>query len=549
MTNILIVDDEPDIIFFLNNLLAQKEEFQVSTALSASEALEVLGRTAIDILVCDVRIPGMDGIELVKQATALHHDLQCIVLTGHGDIETAILAMRAGAINYLQKPINFDELLIAVNIGVEKQQLLLANRQYLLELEVARKAAEAGNRAKTEFLANISHEMRTPMNGILGFTDLLLQENLTPSQNKQLQTVKECAVRLHRQLDNIIDFVKLETDSLILDKQPFDLSELLSSSLDLLGGAAEEKGLSLTWRIGEEVSPTLIGDGRRLGLIVEELAKNAVKFSHKGSIEVALTLYSRQNGKEVVRIDVVDQGTGISLADQQLLFRTFVQLDGSSTRQQAGTGIGLALCRKLVELMGGRIWVESAPGQGATFSFTACFEVGQAPVDDRSPQATGGGERLSWKILLVEDNPFNRELFKAMFEKVGHTVIPVENGLEALQILSKEAFDLVSMDVQMPVMDGITATQLIRRCEVGAAPEPGEYADLLRDLTVRLQGSHLPIMALTGHADAHECLQAGMDAFLGKPFKRAAALEIMNQLIGGRKNVPLSPEKDIDIVT
>lgn len=539
--NILIVDDEPDMIFFLKNLLAQREGFLVSTAASGNEAMAVLCRTTIDILISDVRMPGMDGIELVKQATALVPDLQCIVLTGHGDIENAIEAMRAGAINYLQKPINFEELLLAIKIGAEKRELLQANRQYQQALEAARDAAEAGNRAKTEFLANISHEMRTPMNGILGFTDLLLQENLTPSQTNQLLTVRECALRLYRHLDNIIDFVKLETDSLTLDKQPFAVAELLSSVLVLLRSAAEEKGLSLTWRIDSEVSPTLIGDGRRFCLVVEELVKNAVKFSANGSIRVTVAVESRQTVQEVLRIDVTDQGPGISPADQQRLFQAFVQVDGSSTRPQAGTGLGLALCRKLVQLMGGRIWVESAPGQGSTFSFTACFTASQATAEVHSPEATGGSGPASWKILVVDDTQFNLDLVKAMFERGGHTVIAAENGLEALRTLAKMDVDFVAMDVQMPVMDGITATQLIRQCEAGIVPEGGEYADLLRELTAKRQGSHLPIIALTGHAEPHECLRAGMDAFLGKPFKRATALQIMGHLLGGGEmSMPLT---------
>jgi PAS domain S-box-containing protein len=371
----------------------------------------------------------------------------------------------------------------------------------------AKEAAEAAVRSKSDFLANMSHEIRTPLNAVLGLTGLLLNSDLTAQERNYVETVRSSGNTLLSVINEILDYSKIEGGKMELESQPFHLRECIAVAVDLVKAAADQKGLAIKCELDQSIPEYFKGDVTRLRQILVNLLGNAVKFTHDGTIEISVTgtaIAAKDGKKYELHFSISDTGIGIPEEKLDRLFQSFSQVDSTTTRKYGGTGLGLAISRKLVELMAGEIWVVSKPGVGSTFHFTIQVEKAEKisnPVDPgiREPRETSSQEMIRpLRILLAEDNAVNQMVAIQMLKRLGYSADVAGNGLEVLQALERQPYDVVLMDVQMPEMDGLVAAQEIRK--------------------IWPKGPR--IIAITAYAlkgDRERCLAAGMDDYISKP--------------------------------
>ena len=374
------------------------------------------------------------------------------------------------------------------------------------QLREGKAAAEEASRLKSRFLSNVSHEIRTPLNGIMGFAEAILHADTLEIAQQQAQIILRESNVLLMLVNDLLDLVKIESGKLVLEHVAVDLGQLLEELNQAVGTQARAKGLEFVGTIAPDVSRRILSDPLRLRQILLNLASNAIKFTERGAVRVSIERVTNVLLPRI-RVAVHDTGIGVPLNKQEAIFESFTQADASTTRKYGGTGLGLAIVRQLAGLLGGEVGVESTPGRGSTFWFVVPAEPAPPDVDPAPAPVSAAGATRCGHILFAEDYPTNQEIARLFLEGAGHRVTVVSNGQEAVDICARTAFDLILMDLHMPVMDGETAVRHIRQLDTPSA--------------------RVPVIALTASADAETraaCLRSGISGVLTKPIRRAALL-------------------------
>jgi PAS domain S-box-containing protein len=478
------------------------------------EPSELLGRNMHEV----IHYAKADGTPYPVEECAIYRAFAEGIGT-HGDDE--VLWRKDGsnfAAEYWSRPLRRNHRVIGAVVTFVD---ITARKHAEETLRAAKAAAEAANRAKSQFLANMSHEIRTPLNGVIGMINLALATDLTNEQRELLETAKFSSDALLTVINDVLDFSKIEAGKTYLEARDFNLRDSLQDTLKAFALRASEKQLTLSCEIDEQVPVMVCGDAVRLRQILINLLGNAIKFTPAGGVALRARVNHVEAENSMLHFTISDTGVGVAPNALKMIFDPFTQADSSTTRTFGGTGLGLSISARLVEMMGGEIWVESELDRGSQFHFTALLGVTDT-VDDtaieRVPIATPAASQSrepmsgsSLRVLLAEDNAVNRVVASRLLEKQGHHVSIATTGREALVALRGENYDVVLMDVQMPDMDGFEATRTIRAME-------------------QHTGRHQQIIALTAHAmtgDRERCLEAGMDAYLTKPFSPRELYELL----------------------
>ncbi|MEM8932847.1 MAG: response regulator, partial [Acidobacteriota bacterium] len=520
---LLVVDDDELVRLSVHDML-DDAGYVVESVESAESALDRLRRQPFELVVTDIMMAGMSGLDLVRSLPSVRPAALALVMTGYASKDVAISALRDGAFDLLEKPLTPALVLRAVDRAwrllrseLEQRRLLVDLRDTNQQLEAARRAAEAADRAKSQFLANMSHEVRTPLNGVLGCLALLERTTLDDSQRRYLGTAHSAGEDLLRLLTDVLDYAALETrppgpaagpvgDTADLEEAlpaiewtDVDPREWVASVVEEARPQVEAAGLTLDLDIEPDAPRRARLDAERLSRVLANLLDNARKFTRRGRIAVSLG-----GDTERLRIVVRDTGTGIRTEHRERIFDAFYQVDGGTTREVGGMGLGLALSRRWIEAMGGVLQLTDADGPGTEMVLEVPIAVARDP--EPIPESTAARH-----ALVADDNPANAFLLGRMLERLGYVVVSVGNGRQAVEAFEARAFDIVLLDYQMPLLDGAAA------------------ASAMRHLEARLGRARTVLAVVTGFSLVEyerRCREAGVDHFLTKPVRLATLADL-----------------------
>ena len=508
---ILIVDDLLENLISLEAIL---EDFDIDLirAFSGEEALKHSLKEDFALAILDVQMPGMNGyetLEMMRQRKKTKYLPVIFVSAIHQSDLNIIKGIETGAVDFIPKPIIPDILKGKVQVfldlylqRIKLNNLLAEMEETNLNLKIAKSKAEIATHTKSMFLANMTHEIRTPLNGVIGLSKLLQKTKLNDDQQELLTIITTSGENLLQIINDILDFSKIESGQIQLEQIDFELKGLLNNVFQLMKFKADENGIDFSFYLCNDIPIMLNGDPLRISQILMNLVNNAIKFTHKGRVEINVELVDKSGDSVRVIFKIIDTGIGISEEGKHFLFKEFSQSENSITRKYGGTGLGLAICKNLVNLMGGEIGVDSELNVGSTFWFRLPLKEAKNKLIESHKHS--GIVPRNLKILLAEDNLINQKVAKLTLKQFGCECDVACDGLEAFNLFKKNNYELVLMDMQMPEVDGLQATAMIRVHEKIQAQKLSAY-----------------IVALTANAmaeDMQRCLLAGMNNFLSKPF-------------------------------
>lgn len=528
-TKILVVDDSRTEAL-RTRLILEREGFEVSVAADGREGVIQATAEQPDLILLDTIMPQLNGLEACALLKLDSGTSRIPILMLPTQDQATEMAFEPSSKYWLCKPYDPVQLVARVrevigdapgssDFAVLKHQLL----EQQAELNRTHREIQAARQTRSDFLANMSHELRTPLHEIMGMADLLLTTDLTAEQQGYLNTTRVSSNTLLSLIGDVIEFSELESGQMGLERKPFDFRDPLQRAVELVTARASEKSIGISVTMPSDLPRALVGDANHLRQILGNVLSNAVKFTERGSVTLAVETENSNDTHATLHIQVTDTGIGITPDRLQVIFEPFRQVDISTTRRFGGLGMGLALAHQLTILMGGRIWAESIVGQGSTFHITIPFEKQRGVAPAAVPTAGTANVLRPLRILVAEDSPTNQLIAKASLKKAGHTVTLGVNGVQALNLYKQartkpadEQFELVLMDISMPEMDGLEATQLIRAHE-------------------QENGGHILIVAMTAFAtrEYHDkCFEAGMDAYVTKPVRVEELNVVLEPLLG-----------------